>query len=163
VTACDPVSGVTALQRRIQKQVARSDRLNPVRKQKGAMQAGARRYPEPPMPRQHQPKPGKEAGLHQGMYDAPFYRGSGKLARKVALITGADSGIGRAVAVLFAREGADVAIQYLSEHADAGTTKAAVEAQGQRAILIPGDVRSGASVCARLPRRCVNSGHWTCW
>jgi NAD(P)-dependent dehydrogenase (short-subunit alcohol dehydrogenase family) len=74
------------------------------------------------------------------MYDAPFYRGSDKLRDKVALITGADSGIGRAVAVLFAREGADVAIAYLDEHDDAKATRRAVEAEGRRAILIPGDV-----------------------
>jgi NAD(P)-dependent dehydrogenase (short-subunit alcohol dehydrogenase family) len=74
------------------------------------------------------------------MYDSPFWRGSGKLEGKVALISGADSGIGRAVAVLFAREGADVAIAYLAEDADAERTRAAVEAEGRRAILIRGDV-----------------------
>ncbi len=74
------------------------------------------------------------------MYEAPFYLGSSKLYGKVALVTGADSGIGRAVAVLFAREGADVAIHYLCEHADAEATRAAVEAEGRRAILIAGDV-----------------------
>lgn len=105
------------------------------------MQAGARRYPEPPLPRQHERKPGSERDLEPApMYDAPFYVGSSKLSGKVALITGADSGIGRAVAVLFAREGADIAIQYLCEERDAEVTKAAVESEGRRAILIPGDV-----------------------
>jgi NAD(P)-dependent dehydrogenase (short-subunit alcohol dehydrogenase family) len=74
------------------------------------------------------------------MYDAPYYLGSRKLDGRVALITGGDSGIGRAVAVLFAREGADVAIAYLDEHADAEETRAAVEAEGRRCILLPGNV-----------------------
>jgi NAD(P)-dependent dehydrogenase (short-subunit alcohol dehydrogenase family) len=105
------------------------------------MQAGAREYPAPPLPKQHLKKPGLEADLQlQPMWDAPFYKGSGKLMDKVALITGADSGIGRSVAVLFAREGADVAIAYLDEDEDAQVTKAAVEKEGRRAILIPGDV-----------------------
>ena len=75
------------------------------------------------------------------MYDAPYYLGSRKLEDKVALITGGDSGIGRAVAILYAREGADVAIVYLTEHGDAKETKAAVEKEGRRCILISGDVR----------------------
>jgi NAD(P)-dependent dehydrogenase (short-subunit alcohol dehydrogenase family) len=105
------------------------------------MQAGAREYPVPPFPEQHLRKPGLEADLElKPMWDAPYYKGSGKLEGKVALITGADSGIGRAVAVLFAREGADVAIAYLDEDEDAEFTKAAVEKEGRRAILIPGDV-----------------------
>jgi NAD(P)-dependent dehydrogenase (short-subunit alcohol dehydrogenase family) len=75
-------------------------------------------------------------------YEAPLYRGSGKLEGKAAIITGGDSGIGRAVAVLFAREGADVAIIYLpEEQSDAEETRGAVEAEGRRALLIPGDVR----------------------
>ena len=105
------------------------------------MQAGARRYPVPPLPKQHIAKPGSEAELALApMYDAPYYKGSDKLKDKVALITGADSGIGRAVAVLYAREGSDVAVAYLSEQKDAEETKAAVEKEGRRCILISGDV-----------------------
>jgi NAD(P)-dependent dehydrogenase (short-subunit alcohol dehydrogenase family) len=129
--------------------VARADRAHPPAKTKQAVQAGARRYPELPLPPQHARKPGRERELEpEPMYEAPFYLGSSKLAGKAALITGADSGIGRAVAILFAREGADVAIQYLCEHADAEVTKAAVESEGRRAILLPGDVASRAE-CER--------------
>ena len=114
-------------------------------KKKGAVQAGARRYPEPPLPKQHQPKPGYESDLKsKPLYEAPDYLGSSKLQDMVAIITGGDSGIGRAVAVLFAREGADVAIVYLSEDEDAEETCRAVEAEGRRAILIPGDVTDPA-------------------
>ena len=107
----------------------------------GAVQAGARAYPEPPFPKQHQRKPGDEAALDPApMYDAPFWKGSGKLEGFAALITGADSGIGRSVAVLFAREGCDVAICHLDEDGDAEDTKKAVEAEGRRAIVLKGDV-----------------------
>jgi NAD(P)-dependent dehydrogenase (short-subunit alcohol dehydrogenase family) len=104
-------------------------------------QTGARVYPVPPFVTQHQEKPGLEGRLDPApMWEAPYWKGSGKLEGRTALITGADSGIGRAVAVLFAREGADIAIAYLVEHDDAEITKRAVEAEGRRAILIPGDV-----------------------
>jgi NAD(P)-dependent dehydrogenase (short-subunit alcohol dehydrogenase family) len=112
---------------------------------KTAMQAGARRYPEPKLPRQHLSKPGHEADLDlPPMYKAPFYRGSEKLRGMVAIVTGGDSGIGRAVAVLFAREGADVAIAYLNEDDDAEETKRAIEKERRRCILLPGDVADPA-------------------
>ena len=133
----------TSRQRAIQKQVARADRTHPKKQANQSMQAGARAYPAPPFPRQHQLKPGSEAILNPApLYDAPFYLGSKKLAGSVTLITGGDSGIGRAVAILFAREGADIALAYLNEHQDAAITKKGVEAEGRSCVLIPGDVRN---------------------
>src|SRR4051812_5337770 len=85
-------------------------------RRKRAQPLGQLREPKSPMPAQHQNKPGLESRVKpRPRYQAPFYRAAGKLENKVALITGGDSGIGRAVAVLFAREGADVAITYLRE------------------------------------------------
>lgn len=111
-------------------------------------QLGQRPYPGE-FDEQHLEKPGQESALSpRPMYEAPHYRGSEKLAGMVALITGGDSGIGRAVAVLYAREGADVAIVYLSETGDAEETKQAVEAEGRRCILISGDV-SDPAFCER--------------
>ena len=107
-----------------------------------AVQAGPRREPANPLPEQHQWKPGLEAEMEPvPRYGAPSYKGSGKLQGMVALVTGGDSGIGRAVAVLFAREGADVAIAYLNEHDDADDTRRAVEEEGARCITVSGDVR----------------------
>lgn len=102
--------------------------------------------PKPPFPKQHQEKPGKESELKpRPRYKAPLYKGSGKLDGQVALITGGDSGIGRAVAVLYAREGADVAIVYLpAEQSDADETANAVKEEGREALLIPGDVQQSS-------------------
>ncbi len=99
--------------------------------------------PKPPFPEQHQSHPGIEADVEpRPKYKAPLYRRADKLLDKVALITGGDSGIGRAVAVLYAREGANVALILLSEEEkDAHETARAVEAEGRRCMLIPGDVK----------------------
>jgi NAD(P)-dependent dehydrogenase (short-subunit alcohol dehydrogenase family) len=101
-----------------------------------------KQYPKNPLPKQHQDKPGIEADITpRPQYKAPHYRAAGKLEGKVALITGGDSGIGRAVAVLFAREGADVAFTYLpEEERDADETIRAVRAEGRRAVAIEGDL-----------------------
>jgi NAD(P)-dependent dehydrogenase (short-subunit alcohol dehydrogenase family) len=99
-------------------------------------------HPKPPFPKQKQPMP----GATQVMEPVPdhgerSYRGSGRLAEKKAVITGADSGIGRAVAIAYAREGADVLISYLSEHDDAKETERLVKEAGRKAVLVPGDVQ----------------------
>jgi NAD(P)-dependent dehydrogenase (short-subunit alcohol dehydrogenase family) len=107
----------------------------------GSDQAGDR--PKNPMPKQKQRRPGIESKMTpRPQYRAPRYKGSGKLKGKAAIITGGDSGIGRAVAVLFAREGADVAILHLpAETSDAKETISAVEAEGRRCIAFAGDVK----------------------
>jgi NAD(P)-dependent dehydrogenase (short-subunit alcohol dehydrogenase family) len=118
-------------------------------RREGAVQAGARKQPAR-LPAQHLKKPGNESDLKlEPRYLAPDYQGSGKLDNKVALITGGDSGIGRAVAVLFAREGADVAIVYLDEHDDAARTRQQVEAEGRRCVTIAGDVKD-SGFCRRV-------------
>src|SRR5215203_4401471 len=136
---------------------------NPAARAKASAARGAskrsskkREEPKSPMPAQHQRKPGKEHELDlRPRYEAPRYAGAGKLKEKVALITGGDSGIGRAVAVLFAREGADVAFTFLKEEKqDAEETKRAIEAEGQRAYALPGDVRD-PKVCKKLVNQTV--------
>jgi NAD(P)-dependent dehydrogenase (short-subunit alcohol dehydrogenase family) len=119
--------------------------------------AGAMRQPAPPYPEQHQRHPGIEAEMEpRPRYEAPSYLAAGKLEGKCALITGGDSGIGRSVAVLYAREGADVAVVYLpAEEEDALETQSAVEAEGRRALLIPGDV-TDPDFCTDAVERTVN-------
>jgi hypothetical protein len=121
-----------------------------------ASASGKIKEPKPPMPEQHQKKPGLESRVTpRPRYKAPLYKGAGKLDGKVALITGGDSGIGRAVAVLFAREGADVAITHLAEErTDAQESKEAIEAEGQEGLLIEGDVRK-PEFCRRAVERTV--------
>jgi NAD(P)-dependent dehydrogenase (short-subunit alcohol dehydrogenase family) len=112
--------------------------------------------PRPPFPQQHQESPGLESELQpKPRYEAEQYKAAGKLEGKVALITGGDSGIGRAVATLFAREGAAVAINYLDEEkSDAEETKRAVEKAGGQCLLLPGDV-SERETCERLVEQTV--------
>jgi NAD(P)-dependent dehydrogenase (short-subunit alcohol dehydrogenase family) len=125
-------------------------------KKSNAKPPRVQREPESPMPAQHQEKPGLESELEpRPRYEAPHYKGSDKLKDRAALVTGGDSGIGRAVAVLFAREGADVSIVYLpEEQADAEETRAAIEREGRRALLIAGDVRD-SSFCREAVERTV--------
>ncbi|HJQ18828.1 MAG TPA: SDR family oxidoreductase [Gemmatimonadaceae bacterium] len=117
----------------------------------------AKHYPRNPLPKQHQAKPGKEHELEpRPKYKAPHYRGSGKLDGKTALITGGDSGIGRAVAVLYAREGADVAITHLpQERKDAAETRRAVQAEGRRCLTIEGDLTE-PEFCREIVERTVD-------
>ena len=110
-------------------------------------------YPRPPFPKQGQPVPGSQTKMD------PYpdcgeksYQGSGRLDGKIALITGADSGIGRAVAIAFAREGADVAIAYLNEHEDAQETARWVEQAGRQCVLLPGDIAQKAQCQALVDK-----------
>jgi NAD(P)-dependent dehydrogenase (short-subunit alcohol dehydrogenase family) len=113
-------------------------------------------HPKPPFPKQKQPMPGET----QVMEPVPdhgerSYRGSGRLAEKKAVITGADSGIGRAVAIAYAREGADVLLSYLSEHDDAKETERLVKEAGRKAVLVPGDVQN-ADHCRSIVKKALS-------
>lgn len=114
------------------------------------------REPKAPYPEQHQEKPGLESQIEpRPRFEAPAYRPSGKLEGKVAIVTGGDSGIGRAVCVLYAREGADVAIVYLpEEQSDAEETERAIQQEGGQALLIPGDV-TDPEFCRRAVEQTV--------
>jgi NAD(P)-dependent dehydrogenase (short-subunit alcohol dehydrogenase family) len=138
------------LQREIQQQQDRKDAAKAKggneQKEKQAVQAGTHEFPATPLPDQTLDKPGIEAEMElKPQFLAPGYKGSGKLEGMSAIVTGGDSGIGRAVAVLYAREGADVALVYLpDEQQDAEETRRHIEAEGRRALLVPGDVRDPA-------------------
>ncbi|MCF4996796.1 glucose 1-dehydrogenase [Pseudomonas syringae] len=112
-------------------------------------------YPKPPFPTQPQAVPGSERKMEPYPDSGEqSYVGSGRLAGKIALITGGDSGIGRAVAIAFAREGADVAVGYLNEHEDAKETARWVESAGRQCLLLPGDIADKA-VCQSLVDKTV--------
>jgi NAD(P)-dependent dehydrogenase (short-subunit alcohol dehydrogenase family) len=114
----------------------------------------------PPFPEQPQSPPGLEARMDpRPDYGEQSYRGYGRLSGKAALITGGDSGIGRAVALAFAREGADVLIAYLSEETDARETVRVVEAAGQKAIAVAGDIGDEAHCRALVDRAVREFGH----
>jgi NAD(P)-dependent dehydrogenase (short-subunit alcohol dehydrogenase family) len=112
--------------------------------------------PKPPYPKQSQPYPGSEAQMQpRPDYGVESYKGNGRLTGKKALITGGDSGIGRAVALAFAREGADVLISYLNEEQDAQETATVVRESGRTCIAVPGDI-SQEKHCRDLVQRAVS-------
>jgi NAD(P)-dependent dehydrogenase (short-subunit alcohol dehydrogenase family) len=124
------------------------------RKKTPSPEQRVKQYPKNPLPEQEQEKPGREHALKpRPQYQAPHYKAAGKLLGKTALITGGDSGIGRAVAVLYAKEGADVAITHLpQERRDANETKKAVEAEGRRCLTLEGDL-TNPDFCAHIVER----------
>ncbi|RST56153.1 SDR family oxidoreductase [Variovorax sp. MHTC-1] len=159
MTSSSDSDDVAVKQRKVQREQDAKDRAAPDKpKSKKPVQAGHRPEPENPMPAQHLKKPGLEAEMDlQPRFKASGYLGSGKLDGMVALVTGGDSGIGRAVALLYAREGAEVAIVYLDEEqVDAEETKRCVEAEGKHCVLIPGDVRDPA-FCKRAVEETVQA------
>lgn len=119
------------------------------------MQDPKEQYPKPPYSSKKQEVPGKEAEMEpKADHGEKTYRGSGKLKGRKAIITGGDSGIGRAVAIAFAREGADVLISYLNEEEDARETAKWVEEAGQKAVLMPGDISEEAH-CKKIVEKAV--------
>lgn len=113
-------------------------------------------HPNPPFPRQQQPMPGVTAKMDPVPdHGETSYKGAGRLVRKKAIITGADSGIGRAVALAFAREGADILISYLSEDDDATQTRRLVEEAGRKAVLVAGDIQHPAH-CRKIVEQALS-------
>ncbi|WP_077003249.1 SDR family oxidoreductase [Variovorax sp. KK3] len=154
-----PTADVGAEHRKVQREQDAKDRAaGDARPSQAPVQAGHRPEPENPMPAQHLKKPGLEADMAlQPRFQATGYLGSGKLDGMVALVTGGDSGIGRAVALLYAREGADVAIVYLAdEQVDAEETRRCIHEEGRHCVLIPGDVRDPA-FCQRAVKETIEA------
>ncbi|PXW50883.1 SDR family oxidoreductase [Methylobacterium sp. B4] len=114
-------------------------------------------FPKPPFPDQPQPMPGRTAAMDpKPDHGETSYRGCGRLEGKKAIVTGGDSGIGRAVALAFAREGADVLISYLDEEEDAAETRRLIEEAGRRAVLVPGNIGDAAH-CRQIVERAVEA------
>ena len=114
-------------------------------------------FAKPPFPEQSQPMPGSSDAMQpQPDYGESTYRGSGRLAGKKTIITGADSGIGRAVALAFAREGADVLVSYLNEHEDAKETERLVTRAGRQCVLLPSDIQN-PDHCRAIVRHAVEA------
>ncbi|AVR96501.1 SDR family oxidoreductase [Pseudoduganella armeniaca] len=157
-------TNVGNLQREIQQQQDQRDQQKQGGNEGGGqqepqgVQTGTHDFPDGDLPSQHLAKPGIEVEMElKPQFMAPGYKGSGKLEGMSAIVTGGDSGIGRAVAVLYAREGADVALVYLAdEQEDAVETKRCIEAEGRRCILIPGDVRE-PQFCQRAVEETVQA------
>src|SRR4051812_24072929 len=129
-----------------------------VPRKKGPNDPAADRYPKPPFPKQQQPWPGLASKMDpKPDHGEETYRGSGRLEGRKALVTGGDSGMGRAAAIAYAREGADVAINYLpAEEPDAQEVIALIREAGRNAVAIPGDLRDEA-FCRRLVEDAVRS------
>ncbi|HEY8098102.1 MAG TPA: SDR family oxidoreductase [Methylobacter sp.] len=152
------VERAVKLAKKIQQEVLQVDSAHAEEDEKKAeaTQAGASRQPAPPMPAQQLTKPGHEADMQLApRFECRDYKGSGKLQDMVAIVTGGDSGIGRAVAVLYAREGANVVIVYLDEHEDAEETKRHVEKEGRQCVIISGDVKD-SSFCNFAVNRTID-------
>ena len=114
-------------------------------------------YPKPPYPSPNQPMPGTTGKMDpRPDHGEDSYKGFGRLKGMKAIITGGDSGIGRAVAIAYAREGADVAVAYLNEHDDAHEVKALVEKEGRKALLVAGDVQDLSIAAAS------SNARWRC-
>lgn len=115
-----------------------------------------KKYPQPPYPEQTQPVPGTDEAMQpKADHGETSYKGSGKLEGRKAIITGGDSGIGRAVAIAFAREGADVLISYLNEHDDAKETAKYIRDAGQKVVLAPGDIQD-EETCKDIIQRAID-------